>query len=103
MRCTKTLVKSSQRRRGGLIFGNNLPNFEQGSTFDRILPPLNGEFKFLGDFGGSLVTGACGQRDIDSRGFGSSGGFNRGNGFSSNRGFSSNDDYNLLANFRSSI
>jgi hypothetical protein len=64
---------------------------------------LNGEFKFLGEFGGSLVTGACGQRDIGSRGFGSSGGFNRGNGFSSNRGFSSNDEYNLLANFRSSI
>jgi hypothetical protein len=90
MRRTKTFVKSSQRRRGGLIFGNNLPNFEQGSTFDRILPPLNGEFKFLGEFGGSLVTGASGQRDISSRGFGS-GGFNRGNGFSSNRGLRSND------------
>jgi hypothetical protein len=70
MRRTKTLVKSSQRRRGGLIFGNNLPNFEHGSTFGRILPPLNGEFKFLGEFGGSLVTGASGQR-----GFGSSRGF----------------------------
>jgi hypothetical protein len=103
MRRTKTLVKSSQRRRGCLIFGNNLPNFEQGSTFDRILPPLNGEFKFLGEFGGSLVMGASGQRNIGSRGFRSSAGFNRGNGFSSNSGFSSNDKYSLFANFGSSI
>jgi hypothetical protein len=86
-----------------LIFGNNLPNFEQGSMFGRILPPLNGEFKFLGEFGGSLVTGVSGQRDFGSRGFGSSGGFNRGSNFSINSGLSSNNKYSLFANFRSSI
>jgi hypothetical protein len=59
---------------------------------------LNGEFKFLGEFGGSLVTRASGQR-----GFGSSGGFNRGSNFSSNSGLSSNDKYSLFANFGSSI
>jgi hypothetical protein len=66
MRRTEALVKCSQGRRGGLIFGNNFPNFEQGSAFDRILPPLYGEFKLLGEFRGSLVAGASGQRDISS-------------------------------------
>jgi hypothetical protein len=103
IRRTKNLVKIGQRRRGSLIFGNNLPNFEQGSTFGRILPPLNGEFKFLGEFRGSLVTGASGQRDIGSRGFGSSGGFNRGSNFSSNSGLSGNSKYSLFANLGSSI
>jgi hypothetical protein len=64
---------------------------------------LNGEFKFFGEFGGSLVTGASGQRNIGSKDFGSSGGFNRGSGFSSNSGFSGNDKYSLFANFGSSI
>jgi hypothetical protein len=64
---------------------------------------LNGEFKFLGEFGGSLVSGASGQRDIGNRGFGNSVGFNRGSNFSSNSGLSSNSKYSLLANFRSSI
>jgi hypothetical protein len=61
MRRTKTLVESSQRRRGSLIFGNNLPNLDQGSMFGRILPPLNGEFEFLGEFGGGFVPGASGR------------------------------------------
>jgi hypothetical protein len=97
------------KKERGLIFGNNFPNFEQGSTFDRILPPLNGEFELLGELRGSFVAGASGQRDISSRGFGSSGGFDSSNGFgssggfSSNRGFSSNDKYSLLTNFGSSI
>jgi hypothetical protein len=64
---------------------------------------LNGEFKFLGEFGGGFVSGASGQRDIGSRGFGSSGGFNRGSNFSSNSGLNINSKYNLLANFGSSI
>jgi hypothetical protein len=58
--------------------------------FDRILPPLNGEFELLGELRGSFVAGAIGQRDISSRGFGSSGGFDSSNGFSSSGGFSSN-------------
>jgi hypothetical protein len=57
---------------------------------------LNGEFKFLGEFGGSHVSGVSGQRDIGSRGFSSSGGFNRGSNFSSNRGLSGNSKYSLV-------
>jgi hypothetical protein len=64
---------------------------------------LNGEFKFLGEFGGSLVTGAGGQRNIGSKGVGSSGGFNRGSNFSSNGGLNGNDEYSLFPNFGSSI
>jgi hypothetical protein len=48
------------KKERGLIFGNNFPNFEQGSTFDRILPPLNGEFELLGELRGSFVAGATG-------------------------------------------
>jgi hypothetical protein len=59
---------------------------------------LNGEFKFLGEFGGSLVMGASGQR-----GFGSSGSFNRGSNFNSISGLSGSDKYSILANFGSSI
>jgi hypothetical protein len=64
---------------------------------------LNGEFKFLGEFGGSLVTEESGQRDIGSRGFGSNGDFNSGSNFSSNSGLSDSDKYSLFANFGSSI
>jgi hypothetical protein len=103
MRRTKTLVKSSQRRRGGLIFGDNLLNFEQGSTFDRILLYLNGEFKFLGEYGGSLGTSASGQRDISSGDFNNNNGFGSSGGLSNNRGFDSSDKHSLLANFGSSI
>jgi hypothetical protein len=64
---------------------------------------LNGEFKFLGKFGGSLVTGASGQRDISRRDFNSNNGFGSSEGLISNRGFGSSDKHNLLANFGSSI
>jgi hypothetical protein len=47
--------------------------------------------------------GASGQKDIGSRGFGSSRGFNRGSNFSSNSGLSGNSKYSLFANFESSI
>jgi hypothetical protein len=105
MRHTKALVKCSQGGRGSLVFGNNLTNFEQRSTLDRILPPVNGKFELLGEFTGSFVTGANRQIDIssDSGAFSGNGGFNSNKGFSSNRGFSSNDKYSLLANFGSSI
>jgi hypothetical protein len=61
--------------------------------FGRVLPPLNGELKFLGEFGGSLV---------GSRGFGSRG-FDRGSDFGSISGLSSNSKCSLFANFGSNI
>jgi hypothetical protein len=85
-----------------LIFGNNLPNFDQGNMFGRILPPLYGELKFLGEFGGGFIPRTSGLRDIGSRGFGSSGGLNGDSNFSFGSGLSSSR-YRLLANFESSI
>jgi hypothetical protein len=66
--------------------------------FGRVLPPLNGELKFLGKFGGGLGGG----RGFSSRGFGSrdlSGGSN----ISSDSGLISSSRSSLLANFGSSI
>jgi hypothetical protein len=111
MRRTKALVKCNQGRRASLAFENNFTNFEQGSTLDRILPPVNGEFELLGELRGSFVAGANGKRDISSgsrsfsgsRGFNSSRSFGSSRGVSSNRGFSSNDKYIILTNFGSSI
>jgi hypothetical protein len=103
MRRTKTLVESSQRRRGSLIFGHNLPNFDQGSVFGRILPPLYGELKVLGEFGGGFIPRESGLRDISSRGFGSSGGLSGDSNFSFNSGLSSSIRDSLLANFRCNI
>jgi hypothetical protein len=86
-----------------LIFGNNLPNFDQGSVFGRILPPLYGEFKLLGEFRGGFIPRESGLRDIGSRGFDSSGGFSGDSNFSFNSGLSSSNRYSLLANFGSNI
>jgi hypothetical protein len=57
-----------------LIFGNNLPNFDQGSVFGRILPPLYSELKIFSEFGGGFIPRESGLRDIGSRGFSSNGG-----------------------------
>jgi hypothetical protein len=65
-----------------LIFGNNLPNFDQGSVFGRILPPLYGELKLLGEFGGGFIPRESGLRDIGSRGFSSSRGLSGDSNFS---------------------
>jgi hypothetical protein len=64
---------------------------------------LNGEFKFLSEFRGSLFTGASRQRDISSGNFNSNNGFDSSGALSSNRGFGSSDRHSLLANFGSSI
>jgi hypothetical protein len=64
---------------------------------------LNSEFKFLSEFGGSLVTGSSRQRDFSSGDFSSNNGFGSSGGISSNRGFDSSDRHSLLANFESSI
>jgi hypothetical protein len=57
-----------------LIFGNNLPNFDQRSVFGGNLPPLNSELKLFGEFGGDFIPRESGLRDISSRGFSSNGG-----------------------------
>jgi hypothetical protein len=74
MRRTEALVESSQRRRGSLIFGDNLPNFDQGSVFGRMLSPLYGKLKLFGEFGGGFIPRESGLRDIGSRDFGGNGG-----------------------------
>jgi hypothetical protein len=99
MRSTKAFVKSGQGRRGSLILGNNFPNFDQGSVFGRILPRLNGELKFFGEFGGGLVS----SRGFSSRSLGSSGGLRGGSNISSNNGLIGSSRFSLLANFGSSI
>jgi hypothetical protein len=85
------------------MYGNNFSNFDQGSMFGRVLPPLNGEFKLLGEFGGSFVSGATGRGNIGNRGFGSSGSLDGGSNLSSDRGLSSNSECSLFADFGSSI
>jgi hypothetical protein len=74
MRRTKALVESGQRGRGSLIVGNNLPNFDQGNVFGRILPPLYSELKLFGKFEGGFIPRESGLRDISNRGFSSTGG-----------------------------
>jgi hypothetical protein len=103
MRRSEALVESSQRERGSLIFGNNLPNFDQGSVFGRILPPLYGELKLFGEFGGGFIPRESGLRDIGSRGFDSNGGLSGDNNISFNSGLSSSIRYSLFANLRSNI
>jgi hypothetical protein len=74
MRRTEALVESDQRGRGSLIFGNNLPNFDQRSVFGRTRLPLYSELKLFGKFGGGFIPRESGLRDIGSRGFSSNGG-----------------------------
>jgi hypothetical protein len=64
--------------------------------FGRILPPLYGELKFLGEFGGGFIPRVSRWRDIGSRGFGSSGGFSGDSNFSFGSGLSSSSRYRLL-------
>jgi hypothetical protein len=72
--------------------------------FGRILPPLNGELKFLGEFGGGLVSNrGFSSKGFGSRSFGSSGGLSGGSNISSNNGLISSSRFSLLANFGSSI
>jgi hypothetical protein len=59
--------------------------------FGRVLPPLNGELKFLGKFGGGLVGG----RGFSSRGFGSRD-LSGGNNISSDSGLISSSRNSLL-------
>jgi hypothetical protein len=86
-----------------LIFGNNLPNFDQGSVFGRILPPLYSELKLFGEFGGDFIPRESGLRDIGSRGFGSNEGLRGGSNISSDSGLISSSRNSLLVNFGSSI
>jgi hypothetical protein len=86
-----------------LIFGDNLPNFDQGSVFGRMLPPLYGKLKLFGEFGRGFIPRESGLRDIGSRDFGSNGGLSGDSNFSFNSGLSSSIRYSLLANFGSNI
>jgi hypothetical protein len=86
-----------------LIFRNNLPNFDQGSVFGRMLPPLYGKLKLFGEFGRGFIPRESGLRDIGSRDFSSNGGLSGDSNFSFNSGLISSIRCNLLANFGSSI
>jgi hypothetical protein len=103
MRRTEALVESSQRGRGSLIFRNNFPNFDQRSVFGRILTPLYGELKLLGEFGGGFIPRESGLRYIGSRCFSSNGGLSGCSNISNDSGLISSSRNSLLANFGSSI
>jgi hypothetical protein len=81
-----------------LIFGNNLPNFDQGSVFGRILPPLYSELKLFGEFGGGFI-----PRESELRDIGSNWGLSRGSNSSSDSGLIISSRNSLLVNFGSSI
>jgi hypothetical protein len=82
-----------------LVFGDDLPNFDQRNIFGRMAPPLNSALKILGEFGGGLVSGT----DISSRAFGSSRGLSANNSFNSNNRLLSNSRGCLLSDFGGSI
>jgi hypothetical protein len=86
-----------------LIFGNNLPNFDQRSAFGRTRPPLYSELKLFGEFGGDFIPRESGLRDIGSRGFSSNRGLRGGSNVSSNGGLISSGRDSLLGNIGSSI
>jgi hypothetical protein len=73
VRRTEALVESGQGGRGSLIFGNNLPNFDQRSVFGKTCPPLHSELKRFGEFRGSFIPRESKSRDIGSRGFSGNG------------------------------
>jgi hypothetical protein len=82
-----------------LVFGDDLPNFDQRNIFGRMALLLNGALKVSGESGRNLISSS----DLSNRGLGSSRGFTANNNFGSNSGLLSSSRRRLLSDFRSNI